>query len=186
MKKLLKGPRSSLPFPREPSSEEKVVLRRFFEEKMTKLEMNPYEYYRDLNEYVLKWTFDSWDEVVKCLNQLISAIKSGKIYDIRDGKVELPCKVSVPWKTLGEAVKHCFALFVHDKEKKIWKGGINNLVQVLKDYKWGKFEVERDKALKIIVQSWKKKDDSRYDYLTKDQLATILEVSVDEIDKIDC
>jgi len=179
---LLKGPRSSLPFPRKPASEEKIVLRRVFDEKLMNLGLNPYEYYRDLNEYVLEWTFDSWAEIVKGLNKLISAIRSGRIYDIREGKIEPPSKVSVPWKTVEEAVKHYFAIFVHNK----WKGGINNLVKELKNYKWAKFEVERDEALRIIVQSWKKKDDIRYNYLTKDQMAAILEVSIEEIDKFDC
>jgi hypothetical protein len=143
----------------------------------------PSDYYRDLHKYILNWTFDNWGEVVKGLERLINDIKSGKIYGIRTGRIKPPCKPSIPWKTIDEALRHFFAIFVHDKERNIWKGGINKIVEGVTEYG---FEVERDEALKIIVQSWKKKDDLRYDQLTKEQVAATLEVSVEEIVDIDC
>ena len=127
--RLPKQPLSRLPFPRRPSSEEKIVLKRVFDEKLMNVDLKPYEYYRDLNEYVLEWTFDSWSEVKKGFNKLIRMIKSGRIYDLKAGKCEPPGKVAVYWKTTDEFVKKIFSLFVHNKGWIGWKGGIDKIVE---------------------------------------------------------
>lgn len=182
--RLPKKPLSSLPFPRRPSSEEKIVLKRVFDEKLMNLGLYPHEYYRDLTKYVLEWTFDSWSEVKKGFNKLIRMIKSGRIYDLRARKIEPPGKMAVYWKTTDEYVKHVFFLFATDTYR-IYIGGIDEIVEEVNKYKWAEFEVERDEALRIIIESWKKKDDARYSDLTKDQVAAILEVPIHEIDRIE-
>lgn len=150
-----------------------------------KLGLNPYEYCRDLEHYVLEWTSESWDDVVRCLNKLVRLIRTKKIFHLREGKIEPPGKVHVPWKTTEEVVKHYFTLFASDKGAGIRIGGIDNLVEAIRNYRWAKFDVDRDKALRIIINSWKKKDDSRYSNLTKDQLIDILQVSAEQIEKIE-
>ena len=75
---LPKRPLSRLPFPRSPTSEEKIVLERVFRSRLLELGILPGEWERALNEHIFKWTFSSWNEILSTFEKLIKAIEKGR------------------------------------------------------------------------------------------------------------
>lgn len=153
--KLPSRPRSSLRFPRKPSSGEKVVLQRVFDEKLMNVGLKPHEYYRDLNKYVLEWTFDSWSEVIKGFNKLISFIRSGRIYDLRDGKIKPPSKVFVPWKTVADAIVHFTSVVIRNARYLRKEPRLEELREQLDQYG---IHVTHDEIKEAVMEAWERKD----------------------------